>query len=314
MKADSGTAVSAGDRLPARASGPAAPTRRGPVLGRTGRRVAFELAMHLLLIAGAVTMLTPFLWLMSTSLKASGREFAYPPQWIPLPAVWRTYLDMLLGPIPFLLLIRNTVIIAAASLLGVLLSSSLTAYGFARLRFFGRDFWFMMVLATMMLPSVVTLIPTFVLFRSLHWIDTWLPLIVPSFFGGGAFNVFLLRQFFRTIPLDLDEAARIDGANNFRIWWQMVLPLSRPVLATIAILNFMDDWNAFIRPLIYITTMRKQMIGVGLAFFRGLSSGYSRWNLLMAAATLMTIPVIILFFLTQRYFVRGIVMTGIAGR
>ncbi|NPV09808.1 MAG: carbohydrate ABC transporter permease [Anaerolineae bacterium] len=259
-------------------------------------------------------MLVPFFWLVSTSLKPTGREFTYPPEWIPRPAVWRNYTDMLFGPIPFLLLARNTVVIAALSLVGVLLSASLSAFGFARLKFAGRDFWFMMVLATMMLPAVVTLIPTFVLFKELRWIDTWLPLIVPSYFGGGAFNVFLMRQFFLTLPVDLDEAARIDGASSFRIWWQVIMPLSRPVLATIAILNFMGDWDAFIRPLIYITTMRKQMIGVGLAFFRGLSSGYSRWNLLMAAATLMTIPVVVLFFLTQRYFVKGIVMTGIAGR
>ncbi len=286
----------------------------GITLGIRRQRVVFEVGMHLLLIAGAVTMLVPFFWLVSTSLKMTGREFTYPPEWIPRPAVWRNYLDMLLGPIPFLLLVRNTVIIATFSLVGVVLSASLSAFGFARLKFDGREFWFTMVLATMMLPAVVTMIPTFVLFKELHWIDTWFPLIVPSFFGGGAFNVFLMRQFFLTVPVDLDEAARIDGAGSFRIWWQVVMPLSRPVLATIAILNFMGDWDAFIRPLIYITSMRKQMIGVGLAFFRGLSSGYSQWNLLMAAATLMTIPVIILFFLTQRYFVRGIVMTGIAGR
>lgn len=289
--------------------------RRGGLrIGIRAGRVIYQVTMYLLLTGGAVTMLVPFFWLVSTSLKPAGMEFAYPPQWIPRPAVWRNYLDMLTGPIPFALLIRNTVIIASLSLVGVLLSSSLSAFGFARLKFRGRDQWFLMVLATMMLPSVVTLIPTFILFRSLHWIDTWYPLIVPSYFGGGAFNVFLLRQYFLTVPMDLDEAARMDGASSFRIWHQIMLPLSRPVIATIAILNFMDDWNAFIRPLIFLSTLSKQMIGVGLAFYRGLSSGYSKWNLMMAAATMMTLPVVILFFLTQRYFVRGIVMTGIAGR
>lgn len=287
---------------------------RSTRLTMRGRRLVFESGMHALLLLGAVTMLVPFFWLLSTSLKPAGREFTYPPEWIPHPVVWRNYVDMLFGPIPFIVLVRNTIVIAVLSLLGTLLSASLSAFGFARLKFAGREFWFMMVLATMMLPAVVTLIPTFILFRELHWIDTWYPLIVPSYFGGGAFNVFLLRQFFLTVPVDLDEAARIDGAGSFRIWWQVVMPLSRPVLATIAILSFMGDWDAFIRPLIYITTLRKQMIGVGLAFFRGLSSGYSQWNLLMAAATLMTIPVIVLFFLTQKYFVKGIVMTGIAGR
>ena len=287
---------------------------RGVRLGVRAGRVVYAAVMYILLTAGAVTMLVPFFWLVSTSLKPAGTEFTYPPQWLPRPVVWRNYIDMLTGPIPFAVLIRNTVVIATASLVGVLLSSTLSAFGFARLKFRGRDQWFVMLLATMMLPDVVTLIPTFILFKTLHWIDTWLPLIVPSWFGGGAFNVFLLRQYFLTIPVDLDEAARMDGASSLRIWWQIMLPLSRPVIATVAILNFMGDWNAFIRPLIFLTTLRKQMIGVGLAFYRGLSSGYSKWNLMMAAATMMTIPVIVLFFVTQRYFVRGIVMTGIAGR
>jgi multiple sugar transport system permease protein len=270
--------------------------------------------MHILLLAGGVSMLMPFFWLVSTSLKPAGREFVFPPEWIPNPPVWQNYPDTLFGVLPFYRFFLNTFIICIISLVGVLLSASLVAFGFARLEFAGRDFWFAALLSTMMLPYVVTIIPTFILFRYLGWIDTWFPLTVPSFFGGGAFNVFLLRQFFRTIPYDLDEAAKIDGASNFRIWWQIMLPLSRPVLATIAVLNFQGDWNAFIRPLIYISTLEKQMLGVGLAFFRGLSSGYSKWNLMMAASTMMTIPIILLFFFAQKYFVTGIVMTGMGGR
>jgi multiple sugar transport system permease protein len=147
----------------------------------------------------------------------------------------------------------------------------------------------------------------------LGWIDTWLPLIVPSFFGS-AFSIFLMRQFYMTIPYDLDEAAKIDGASNLMIWWRILLPLSTPVLATIAVLSFMDDWNSFLRPLIFITTLDKQMLGVGLAFFRGLSSGYSKWNLMMAASAMMTFPIILLFFFAQHYFVKGIVMSGMGGR
>jgi multiple sugar transport system permease protein len=281
---------------------------------RRARNLTFELVMHVTLLAGGITFLIPFFWLVSTSLKAPGREFAFPPQWIPNPVVWVNYPDTLFGVLPFYRFFINTFIIAAISLAGVLLSGSLVAFGFARMRFAGRNFLFLVLLSTLMLPPAVTIIPTFILFRNLGWIDTWLPLTVPAFFGGGAFGIFLMRQFFMTIPFDLDEAAKIDGASNFRIWWQILLPLSKPVLATIAVLNFMDDWNAFLRPLIYITTLDKQMLGVGLAFFRGLSSGYSKWNLMMAAATMMTIPVILLFFFAQQYFVRGIVMTGMGGR
>jgi ABC-type glycerol-3-phosphate transport system permease component len=270
--------------------------------------------MHIILLSGGITFLTPFFWMVSTSLKAPGREFAFPPQWIPDPAVWKNYPETLFGVLPFNLFFRNTIIIAVISTVGVLISSSLVAFGFARIRFAGRDTLFVLLLSTMMLPYVVTIIPRFILFRLFGWIDTWLPLIVPSFFGGGAFNVFLLRQFFRTVPYELDEAAKMDGASNFRIWWQIMLPLSKPVLATIAVLNFVGDWNAFVRPLIYLSTLDKQMVGVGLAFYHGLTSGYSKWNLMMAASTMMTIPIIVLFFFAQKYFVRGIVMTGMGGR
>ena len=281
---------------------------------KRGRNLSFELMMHVILLAGGITFLIPFFWLVSTSLKAPGREFAFPPEWIPHPIMWKNYPDTLFGVLPFDRFFVNTFIISAISLVGVVVSASLVAFGFARLRFAGRGFLFILLLSTLMLPPSVTIIPTFILFRTLGWIDTWLPLTVPAFFGGGAFGIFLMRQFFMTIPYDLDEAAKIDGASNFRIWWQILLPLSKPVLATIAVLNFMDDWNSFLRPLIYLTTLDKQMLGVGLAFFRGLSSGYSKWNLMMAAATMMAIPVIILFFFAQQYFVKGIVMSGMGGR
>jgi ABC-type glycerol-3-phosphate transport system permease component len=281
---------------------------------RRARTVLFEAIMHIVLLAGGATFLIPFFWLVSTSLKAPGKEFAFPPEWIPDPVVWQNYPDTLFGVLPFDRFFVNTFIISLLSLIGTVLSASLVAFGFARIRFDGRDTLFIVLISTLMLPAAVTMIPTFILFRMLGWIDTWLPLIVPSFFGGGAFAIFLMRQFFMTIPYDLDEAAKIDGASNFRVWWQILMPLSKPVLATIAVLNFMDDWNSFLRPLIYISTLDKQMLGVGLAFFRGLSSGYSKWNLMMAAATMMTIPIIVLFFFAQQYFVKGIVMSGMGGR
>jgi ABC-type glycerol-3-phosphate transport system permease component len=294
---------------------PAEPARGLAVALRTrrGRAVTFEAAMHLLLLAGGITFLIPFFWLVSTSLKAPGKEFAFPPEWIPDPVVWQNYPETLFGVLPFDQFFVNTFIISFLSLVGTLLSSALVAFGFARIRFVGRDVLFVVLLSTMMLPPSVTIIPLFILFRNLGWIDTWLPLIVPSYFGG-AFSIFLMRQFYMTIPYDLDEAAKIDGASNLLIWWRIMIPLSMPVLATIAVLSFMDDWNAFLRPLIYLTTLDKQMLGVGLAFFRGLSSGYSKWNLMMAASTMMTIPIILLFFFAQQYFVKGIVMTGMGGR
>ncbi len=182
----------------------------------------------------------------------------------------------------------------------------------ARNPFPGRNWWFLVLLSTMMLPGVVTIIPRFILFRNLGWIDTWLPLVVPAFLGGGAFNVFLLRQFFMTVPYDYDEAAKMDGASNLLIWRQILLPLARPALATVAVLTFMGEWNSFMDPLIYISSYSKQMMGVGLALFRGMA--YSQWNLMMAGAFVQILPVLILFFSAQQYIIRGIVMTGLAGR
>jgi ABC-type glycerol-3-phosphate transport system permease component len=256
-------------------------------------------------------MLMPFVWLLSTSLKQGGTEFTFPPELIPDPVVWRNYPDVLLGKAKFLLLLRNTALVVLLSVFGVTLSSSLSAFGFARLPLPGRGFWFTVLLATLMLPEAVTLIPRFLLFRNLGWIDSWLPLIVPSF-GGSAYGIFLLRQFFLTIPRDYDEAARIDGASSLQIWWHVMLPLSQAALITVAVLSFLSHWNAFLDPLIYISTYDKQMVGVGLQLFRG--TALTVWSQMMAAAATQILPVLVVFFLAQRYIMRGIVMTGIAGR
>ncbi|MHB0876341.1 MAG: carbohydrate ABC transporter permease [Anaerolineae bacterium] len=285
---------------------------RGRRLGKKTQDALFRAAMYTILTVGGVTMLLPFIWMVSTSLKVYGREFSYPPELIPNPVVWSNYPDVLFGTANVIGLLRNTLIVTAASVSGAVLSASLAAYGFARIPFPGRNFWFMMLLSTMMLPGVVTIIPRFILYRSLHWIDTWLPLIVPAFFGGGAFNIFLLRQFFMTVPYDYDEAAKIDGASSLRIWAEVLLPLARPALATVAVLTFMGEWNSFMDPLIYISSYSKQMLGVGLALFRGLAS--SRWNLMMAGAFVQILPVLIVFFCAQQYIIRGIVLTGLSGR
>lgn len=267
--------------------------------------------LYLLLSLIGVLMLMPLFWLLSTSLKGRGLEFTFPPQWIPEPVVWSNYYEAL-TILPFGQFFLNTVNITFFSTLGALLSSSMVAFGFARIPFPGRRPLFMLLLSTLMLPYVVTLIPSFLLFKYLRWLDTFLPLIVPNFFGGSPFFIFLIRQFYATIPLDLDEAAEIDGAGYLRIWWSVLLPLSRPVLATVVIFSFIWNWNDFLGPLIYINSLENFTLALGLAGFRSQHS--ARWNLLMAASTVVLIPVLILFFVAQRYFIRGIVTSGLSGR
>ncbi len=259
----------------------------------------------------AVTLALPLVWLISTSLKTGGQTFLMPPKWIPDPFVWSNYAEAFKA-VAFHEYFWNTIRIVFFATTGTLLTASLAAYAFARLRFPLRGPLFLLVLSTIMLPSIVTLIPTFIVFRTLGWIDTFLPLIVPLWFGGGAFNIFLFRQFFMTIPLELDEAARIDGASNFRIYWTVILPLSKPVLATIAVFAFIHNWNDFFEPLIYLQSPENWTMAIGLRGFRGLYS--TEWNLLMAASTAMILPLLILFFFAQRYFVSGIQMSGLAGR
>ncbi len=270
----------------------------------------WRLFVLMLLIAGAIAMLLPLLWLVSSSLKLEQRVFQFPPQWLPDPIRWINYYDALTFK-PFHLYLKNTLLIAALNQVAILLAASFCAYGFARIEFPGRDFWFGVVLATMMLPYFVIMVPHFVMFSRLGWVDTFLPLTVPFFFGGGAFNIFLFRQFFRSLPKELSDAARIDGCSEFGIYWRIMLPLSKPALITVAIFTFLFTWNDFIGPLLYLSSPEKLTVALGLAGFRGVMR--SQWNLLMAATMAMTLPVIILFFFLQRYFIRGVVMSGLKG-
>lgn len=266
----------------------------------------------LLLISGVA--LVPLAWMISTSLKATGAEYDWPPRWIPEPIVFANYVRAH-TVMNFAMYYRNTITISVLTTLGAVLTSTMAAYAFARLRFFGRDVFFVVLLATMMLPGIVTLIPTYIIFRTFGWINTLLPLIVPSFLGAGhsgAFNIFLARQFFMSIPYELEEAARIDGAGTFRIYWQIMLPLAGPLLAVIAIFTFLNHWTEFMAPLIYLNTDEMRTVALGIALNRGLFS--VQLNYLMAASTVMTIPVVVLFFAAQRYFMKGILLTGLAGR
>jgi multiple sugar transport system permease protein len=277
------------------------------------RHLLYTTGMQIILVALSVVMMLPFFWLISTSLKIRGTEFAFPPIWIPRPAIWSNYATAIFDSgLPFPRFLLNTAIITFANIVGVLFSAALAGFGFARMRFPARDKLFILVLSTLMLPEIVTQIPSYLLFRSLGWIDTFLPLIVPTYLGGSAFSIFLFRQFFMTIPFELDEAARIDGASTWQIYVRLMLPLSKVVLTTVAIFTFLDNWNAFIGPLIYLNSIEKMTLAVGLLAFQGLRG--TEWNLMKAAAAVMIMPVLIIFFAAQRSFIEGIVTSGFGGR
>jgi multiple sugar transport system permease protein len=265
---------------------------------------------YLVMIVLSVIFIVPLVWMVSTSLKEQGQVFAYPPVWIPNPIMWSNYPEALTRA-PLLRWLLNTSVITFFAIVGNVITSSMVAYGFARLRFPGRNFLFALLLSTMMLPQIVTLIPRFMLFRALDWLDTFWPMIVPPFFGGGPFNIFLVRQFYMTISTELDDAARIDGASNWAIWWLILVPLSKPVLIAIGIFSFVYHWNDFLHPLIFLFSEDMKTLALGLrAFIDPLDAS---WQISMAASMFLLIPVIIIFFFGQRYFVQGITTTGLKG-
>ncbi|MCC6458762.1 MAG: carbohydrate ABC transporter permease [Caldilineaceae bacterium] len=286
------------------------------VRGFRFQRVVGRALLYLIAVGSAVVFMIPFAWTVLSSLKTPGELFLYPPTWFPARPQPQNYAEVF-SLVPFSMWTGNTMIVALTSTFGAVLSSAVVGYSFARFRFPGRDMIFMITLSTMMLPIEVTLIPLYLLFSKIHWLDSFKPLIVPSFFGGGAFLIFLMRQFIMTIPKDLDEAARIDGAGYLRIFWQIILPLSVPALATAAILTFMGNWNEFLQPFIFLNDKNKYTLAIGIRYFQAVASQVDsmehREHLLMAASVMMTAPIIVLFFVAQRYFVRGIVMSGIKG-
>jgi multiple sugar transport system permease protein len=261
-----------------------------------------------LLVIMATVMIVPFIWLVSSSLKTQLEIFQYPPKWIPDTLQFENYVNALTFK-PFGTYLLNTLAIVVLNVIAVVTSASLCAYGFARINFWGRDFWFGIVLATLFLPYAILIVPQFIIFSRLGWVDTLLPLVVPYFFGGGAFNIFLLRQFFRSIPEELADAARIDGCTEIGIYWRIMMPLARPALTTVAIFTALAAWNDFLGPVIYLRSQENFTVAVGLASFR--STLDVSWDLQLAASTAMILPVIILFFFSQRYFIKGIVMTGL---
>jgi multiple sugar transport system permease protein len=288
------------------------PTRNSHRAGtgsRQRKKRTKHLGLHLLLITGSVVMLVPFAWMLSTSLKEPGDVFIYPPQWIPQPVQWENY-EETVTVMPFGRFYLNSAIQALSVTVLQLLTASLAAFAFARLRFRGRDLLFLLYLATMMIPFPVTMIPNFVIMRYLNWIDTFRALILPPAFS--AFSTFLLRQYFMSIPVEMDDAARVDGASSFRIWWQIILPLSGPALATLAIFTFLGQWNSFLWPLIVTNSESMRTLPVGLATFQ---SQYSvQWHLLMAGSVIAVLPILVIYIAGQKWFVRGITLTGMGGR
>lgn len=269
-----------------------------------------KLFLILFVAAGGALLLVPLVWMVSTSLKPLGQIWTFPPQWIPETPLWENY-STVFTTRPYLLYLRNTVFLIVVAEIGTLLSCSLIAFGFARTRFPGRDILFYVVLATMMIPGYATLIPMFVLFREFGWLNTYMPLLVPTFFGNAVY-IFLLRQFFMTIPLELDEAARIDGCGYFEVYWRILIPLVKPALAAVAIFTFMGHWNDYFGPLIYLMDENKWPVALGLLTYRNMESGYYiSWNILMAASFLTLIPVLLVFFFAQRTFIQGVVITGV---
>jgi multiple sugar transport system permease protein len=263
----------------------------------------------ILILMGAAILL-PFFWTLSSSLKPYGAGTTFPPEFIPKRFEWMNYVNVV-RRIPFFTYFRNSATVTAFALTGEVLSASLVAYAFARLRFPGKNALFVIVLATMMIPYPVTMVPTFILFNQLGWVNTFLPLIVPPFFAP-AYTVFLLRQFFMTINHELDEAAEVDGASWFRIYWQIILPLAKPALATVAIFAFMAYWNDFMGPLIYLSKNSMFTLALGVNFLRNMRGG-GDLSMQMAASVMFITPCIILFVIAQRYIVQGIVTTGIKG-
>ncbi len=255
----------------------------------------------------AILFLLPLFWMISSSLKPEYQVLESPPRWLPHPVVWSNYPEALTY-VPFGRYALNTLFIAVMVILGHVLSCTLVAYGFARFRAPGKKALFLVLLATMMLPYPVTMVPLYILFSRIGWVNSFWPLIVPAFFGS-PFYIFLLRQFFLTLPPDLEDAARVDGANTLQTIWHVILPASRPAMATVAIFSFQAVWNDFLPPLIYLHDQTKYTISLGLSFFR--STYDVRWGYLMAASLVTMLPVVILFFIAQRLFIQGITLTGL---
>lgn len=288
-----------------------------PVGGPSVRRqqVWINFITYALLALGAAIVLVPFWWMVKTSLTAETRLFEFPPQFFPNPAVWRNYIDAWFAlPVSFTRFTANTIFITVLAMTAEIFTCSLVAYGFARFRFPGRNFLFILMLSTMMLPGVVTLVPTFILWRELRLIDTYDPMVLGAWFAWGPSYIFLLRQFFLSLPREIEEAARLDGANTFQIYWHIMLPLVKPALLAIAVLSFIGNWNNFMGPLIYLNSGEKYPLIMALKFFeQSLSKEAPLFHYMMAMTTMMSLPLLMLYFFMQRTLIEGITAGAVKG-
>jgi len=291
------------DQRPSALAGPSRPRW-------TPRKIGASAGKHIVLIIVGAMFALPLVWMVLTSFKTASQTLTFPVVWWPHPFLWGNY-PQVLSSLPFGSFFLNTFVYCGVTIVGVCISSSLIAYGFSRLRWRGRNALFYVMLMTLILPFICTLIPLFILYKHLGWIDTYLPLEVPTFFGSSVFSTFLLRQFFMTIPQSLSDAARVDGASEFYIYSWIILPLAKPAMASVILFQFIYCWNDFLGPLIYINSESKDPLTLGLALVLG--SYTTNWSWVLAAATVATAPIVILFFLTQRTFIQGIALTGQKG-
>jgi multiple sugar transport system permease protein len=273
------------------------------------KHAARKLLVTLPAFALGITFFLPLAWLLSSSLKTPQQIFELPPVWIPKPVMWSNYVRALTAE-RFDVYFKNTMILAVTTSFGVTISSTLVAYGFSRIEWPGRDAIFFFVLSTMVVPFQVTMIPLYVTFSKIGWVGTYLPLIVP-YFTGSTFYIFLLRQFFRTIPQDLTDAAKIDGCSELGIMWRIMLPLARPAIAVVVLFRVLGAWGDFTEPLIYVQKISQFTLSLGLMMFQGMY--FTQWELLMAATTAVMLPTLIVFFLAQRTFIEGVTFTGLKG-
>ncbi len=268
--------------------------------------------LQVLMTALAISFLIPTIWMVSSSLKVSTEVFQHPIQWWPSDPYWRNYIKAFSGTLPLGRFMWNTAYIVVFAVVGTIVSSALVAYSFARIEWPGKNFWFGLLLGTMMLPDIVTLVPRFILFRTLGWYDTFYPLIVPYWGAVMALYVFLIRQFFLGIPMELEDAAYIDGASRLRTLSQILMPLSKPVIATVSVFSLLQHYNDFMNPLIYLKTIDKFPLAVGVKLFNDFE--VQQWEVVFAVSTIMLAPILLLFLMAQRFFVQGITMTGFGGR
>jgi ABC-type glycerol-3-phosphate transport system permease component len=279
-------------------------------------RILTEVLKYTVLLGLSFSFILPLIWMFVSAIKTDSQVYTIPPIWLPSPALWENFWNAW-TTYDFNLFAYNTLVrLAIPTTIGVTISSAFVAYGFSRIRWQGRDQLFFVCLATMMVPYAVTMVPLFIIFRNLGWVNTFLPLVVPAFFGSPYF-IFMLRQFFMTIPVDLSEAARIDGANELQIMWRIILPLTKSALIVVALFQFMNAWNDYLGPLIYLRRTEQFVLALGLANLRATIAGTGAAPLaypyLMAVSTIVTAPILIAFFLAQRTFIEGISLTGIKG-